>query len=237
MGDMNWHGHSGIFTYPFIVAVEKKIPLVIYGEHGFMDIGGMHSYGDYVEFTQRHRLEHLLRGYDWQDFLGHEKEDVILEKELLGFKFPKDSDIKDIGVRGIYLSNYVKWSGNNNAKIASKYGFKENEEEFERTYRKISNLDDMHENGIHDYMKYIKFGYGRATDHVCKDIREGIMTREEGIKIVRKMDEVKPKDLYRWLDYVDITEEEFDNVANSFRDPRVWSKNSTDDWVKNNIWE
>lgn len=236
MGDMNWHGHSGIFTYPFIVAVEKKIPLVIYGEHGFMDIGGMHSYNDYIEFTQIYRLEHLLRGYDWKDFMGHKGKDEILEKELLGFKFPKDKDIKDVGVRGIYISNYVKWSGNNNANIAKKYGFKENEEEFDRTYRKISNLDDMHENGIHDYMKYIKFGYGRATDHVIKDIRDGLMTREEGIEIVKKMDHIKSNDLKRWLDYVDMSEEEFDKIADTFRDKRVW-KLINNVWEKDNLWD
>ena len=237
MGDMNWHGHCGIFTYPFITAVEKKIPLVIYGEHGFMDLGGMHSYSDNVEFTQRYRLEHLLRGYDWQDFLGHEGKNSILEKELLGFKFPKDADIKNIGVRGLYIANYVKWSGNNNAKVAKQYGFKENEEEFERTYRRISNLDDMHENGIHDYMKYIKFGYGRATDHVIKDIREGVMTREEGIKIVKKMDAIKPKDLDRWLKYVGMTENEFDGIADDFRDKRVWVKDTQGNWMKDNIWD
>ena len=160
-----------------------------------------------------------------------------MEKELLGFKFPKDADVKDIGVRGIFISNYVEWSGNNNAKIAKQYGFKENEEEFERTYRKISNLDDMHENGIHDYMKYIKFGYGRATDHVTKDIREGIMTRDEGIEIIKKMDKIKPKDLYRWLKYVDMTEEEFDSIADSFRDKHVWEKDAQGNWVKDNIWD
>jgi len=229
MGDMNWHGHSGIFTYPFIVSVEKKIPIVVYGEHGFMDIGGMHSYSDYVEFTQRYRLEHCLRGYDWQDFIGHGGRDNIEEKELLGFKFPSDKRIKEIGVRGIFLSNYVEWSGNNNVEIAKKYGFKENDEDFDRTYRKTSNLDDMHENGIHDYMKFIKFGYGRATDHTIKDIRDNIMSREEAIEIVRKLDSVKPKDLYRWLEYVGMTEDEFDKIADTFRDKRVW-------WIENNRW-
>ncbi len=237
MGDMNWHGHSGMNTYPFIVAVEKKIPLVIYGEHGFMDIGGMHSYNDYVEFTQRYRLEHNLRGYDWNDFLGHHGRDEIKENELLGFKFPSDVDIKNIGIRGIYISNYIEWSGNHNADIAKQYGFKENEEEFERTYRKISNLDDMHENGIHDYMKFIKFGYGRATDHVCKDIRDGLISRKDGIEVIRKMDPIKPKDLYRWLDYVDMTESEFDEIADSFRDPRVWSKDVNRQWSKDNLWD
>lgn len=236
-GDMNWHCHSGIFTYPFIVAVEKKIPLVIYGGHGFMDLGGMHSYNDYVEFTQRFRVEHCLRGYDWQNFLGHEGRDSLLEKQLLCYKFPKDEDIKDVGVRGIYISNYVEWSGNNNARIAKEYGFKENDEPFERTYRRISNLDDMHENGIHDYMKYIKFGYGRATDHVIKDIREGIMTREDGIEIVKKMDPLKSKDLYRWLEYVDMNEEEFDRIADTFRNKGVWEQDENGVYQKDNLWD
>ena len=233
MGDMNWHGHSGIFTYPFIVAVEKSISLLFYGEHGFMDLGGMHSYSDYVEFTQRLRLEHSLRGYDWKDFTGHSA-DIIEPKELLGFQFPSDKDIRRIGVRGIFISNYVPWSGNHNVTIAKKYGFKENSEAFDRTYRKMSNLDDMHENGIHDYMKYIKFGYGRTTDHVTKDIRDGILTREEGIAWVEKMDHLKPSDLHRWLQYVEMSEEEFDSIADTFRDPRVWRiKNGK--WWKENI--
>jgi len=235
MGDMNWHGHSGIYTYPFIVAVEKKIPLVIYGEHGFMDIGGMHSYNDYVEFTQRYRLEHCLRGFDWEDFLDHSDRDKIKENELLGFKFPSDSSIKDIGVRGIFISNYIEWSGNNNATIAKQYGFKESAEGFDRTYRKISNLDDMHENGIHDYLKFIKFGYGRATDHASKDIRDGFISRIEGIRIVEGMDHIKPKDLFRWLSYVGMNEYEFDSICDSFRDPRVWHiKNGL--WWKDNVW-
>ena len=233
---MNWHAHSGIFTTRFIVAVKYNVPLVFYGEHGFMDLGGMHSYDDYVEFTQRYRLEHLQRGYDWTDMLG-DKDEPISKHELLNYMFPKDEDIRRVGVRGIFIANYVNWSGNDNAIIAKKYGWKESKEDFERTYRKVSNLDDMHENGIHDYLKYIKFGYGRATDHVCKDIREGIMTREEGINIIRKMDHIKSKDLYRWLKYVDMKEEEFDRIADTFRDPTVWEKDENGNWVKDNIWD
>lgn len=100
----------------------------------------------------------------------------------------------------------------------------------------ISNLDDMHENGIHDYLKFIKFGYGRATDHVCKDIRLGLMTREAGIEMVRKYDHVKPRrDLERWLKYVDMTEAEFDRVCDTFRDPNVW-RIENGQWVKENVW-
>jgi hypothetical protein len=121
--------------------------------------------------------------------------------------------------------------------MIDKYGFKPSPVAFDRTYRRMSNLDDMHENGIHDYLKYIKFGYGRATDHVSKDIRDGKMTREEGIEIVREMDHRKPSDLKRWLEYVDMTEEEFDRIADTFRDPRVWSRDEKGTWIKANIWD
>ena len=198
----------------------------------------MYSYNDYVEFTAKHRKEFALRGFDWDDFVGTPKksnvpiieDEFLSEKDLLWAQYPSDEKIIEVGVRGIYLSNYVDWDGNANAELMkNKFGWKESNYDFERTYRKISNLDDIHENGIHDYMKFIKFGYGRTTDHASKDIRSGIMSREEGIIEVLKRDHIKSKDLQRWLNYVNMTEEEFDFIADTFRDPRVWT-------IKNNKW-
>lgn len=232
MGDMNWHAHAGIFTYPIRVAVEKKIPLMIWGEHGFMDLGGMHSYNDMVEFTYRYRHEHALRGFEWYDIIKASKKynDEIFEKEIVQWKYPSDQAIDSVGVRGIFISNFFNWDANKHGPLMiEKYGFKESEMPFERTYRKMSNLDDMHENGIHDYMKWVKFGYGRATDHTTKDIRSGKMTRDKGINEILKRDHIKSVDLNRWLKYVDWTEEEFDFIADKYRDPGVW-------WIKNDHW-
>ena len=72
--------------------------------------------------------------------------------------------------------------------MIKRYGFKVSAKKFERTYRVGSNLDDIHENGIHDYLKYIKFGYGRCTDHASKDIRAGLINREKGLNLIREMD-------------------------------------------------
>lgn len=232
MGDMNWHAHAGIFTYPIRVAVEKNVPLMIWGEHGFMDLGGMHSYKDLVEFTYRYRHEHCMRGYEWYDIIEASKEydDEIIEKEMIQWKYPSDSEIERVGVRGIYISNFFKWDANEHGPLMiEKYGFKVPEEPFERTYRRMSNLDDMHENGIHDYMKWVKFGYGRATDHTSKDIRAGKLSREKAIEEVLKRDPIKSKDLSRWLDYTGWTEQKFDEVADTFRDSNVW-------WIKNGNW-
>jgi hypothetical protein len=125
----------------------------------------------------------------------------------------------------------VFWDANKHVElIIDKYGFELPKEPFDRTYRMMSNLDDMHENGAHDYLKFIKFGYGRCTDHVSKDIRAGLMTREEGIELIKRYDPVKPKDLYRWLSYVGMDEDRFDRIADTFRDPRVW-------WTEDGEWK
>ena len=218
---------------------------MLWGEHGFMDLGGMYSYNDFVEFTAKYRLEHGLRGYDWPDFtdegldrLGRpELKEGLTEKDLLWAKYPTDEEIDEIGVRGIYLSNFVNWDANTHSKLVMElYGWRPAQQPFERTYRVISNLDDMHENGIHDYLKFVKLGYGRGSDHACKDIRAGIMSREEGIEMVRKYDHVKPRrDLERWLEYVGMTEDEFDATCDTFRDPRVW-RIKDGRWHKDNIW-
>ena len=106
----------------------------------------------------------ILLMRDWRKNGRPDIKEGISEKELVWLKYPSDTEIDDVGVRGIYLSNYIKWSGSQNADLVeSKYGWKPFESEQERTYRKISNLDDIHENGIHDYMKFIKFGYDVTT--------------------------------------------------------------------------
>jgi imidazoleglycerol phosphate synthase cyclase subunit len=220
MGDMNWHGHVGIMTAPMKVAVQHRIPLVFYGEHGYLDLCGQFSMDDFPEVTYRDRLEHFARGYEWTYFVGRED---ITSQEMGIWKYPSDEEILSLDLRGIFLGNYVHWEANEHIKLVTeRYGFEISAEPFERTYRTMSNLDDMHENGAHDYLKYIKFGYGRATDHACKDIRAGLMTRERAIALVNHHDPIKPKDLKRWLNYVGMTEEEFDRIADTFRDPRVW---------------
>jgi len=235
MGDMNWHAHCGIETYPIQVAVKMKIPLIVWGETAW-DVSGMHSPDDYVEFSAKSRLEHSMRGFDWYDMI--DEEEGIEARDLLWARYPSDDEIEAVGVRGIYIGNFFKWDPNRHApKMREEYGFQMARQPFERTYRMFSNLDDMHENGIHDYLKYIKFGYGRASDHASKDIRTGYMTRDQGIEIVRQYDQVKPRrDLERWLKYVGMTEEEFDRIADTFRDPRVWRRDKSGQWVKDNIW-
>jgi N-acetyl sugar amidotransferase len=234
-GDMSWHFHCGVWTVPFQLAVKFNIPLVVYGEHGGMDLTGTYSFNDRPEFTLRDRNEIMLRGFSPSDFI--EETEGLTKKDLRWTEYPSDGDIKRVGVRGVFMGVYVYWDSNKHTKeISEKYGFKQNPEPFERTYRRASNVDDIHENGIKDYMKFVKFGYGRATDHASKDIRLGAMTRKEGIEMVRKYDGAFPhKSFEFFLHMTGMSEKEFWEIADTFRDLRVWwIKNG--EWWKDNVW-
>ena len=233
MGDMNWHAHVGIFTTAPRIAIDQNIPLIFWGEHGYADLCGQFSMSDFPEMNYRERTEHAGRGFDWPFFVGVEG---ITEQDMETWKYPTDEEIMRCGLRQIYLGHYIPWESNEHLKLVrDRYGFKVSNEPFERTYRVGSNLDDIHENGVHDYLKYIKFGYGRCTDHASKDIRSGDLTRAEGIKRATVMDKIKPKDLRRWLEYVEMTEAEFDRIADHFRDPRVWKWDDEAGWSKKDI--
>ncbi len=227
MGDMNWHAHAGINIIPVNMALKFKVNIFIWGEIAW-DVSGMFSHHDFVEFNKRNIVEHDMRGFTKDDFIGKEN---ITENDLSWCKLPSDEEFQENNLRGLYLGNFIPWDAYKQTElIKKKYNWIESKEKFERTYKKASNLDDMHENGIHDYLKWIKFGYGRCSDHASKDIRMGYINRSKGIEYVKKYDHVKPKkDLYRWLEYVNISEDEFDNIADKFRDKRVWS-------IINNRW-
>ena len=234
MGDMNYHNHIGICTVPMRVAVQHKIPIVIWGEHGYADLCGQYSMNDFVEWTYRNRLEHYCRGFEWNYMVGREG---LTAQDMIPYQYPSDQEIFDLDLRGIHLSNYVYWEANEHGKMVQElYDFEVADEPFDRTYRTMSNLDDMHENGVHDYMKFVKLGYGRCTDHASKDVRANLLSRGQAIDLVRKHDHVKPRDLARWLEYTGMSEEEFDAIADTFRDPRVW-RYEDGDWVKPNLWD
>jgi N-acetyl sugar amidotransferase len=238
MGDMNWQNHCGIMTAPIQLASRFKIPLIIWGEIAW-DISGMFEPDDYVEFSARVRHEHNNRGFEWYDFINDQSnncENLLNENDLIWAKYPIDIEIIQNNIRGIYIGNFFRWDPNQHAKMMQeKYKWKESQKPFQRTYRKISNLDDKYENGVHDLLKFIKFGYGRVSDHASKDIRDGYISREQGVELVKKYDHVVPDDLYEWLKYVEKTEDYFWEKADTFRDPRVWSI-VNNKWVKDNIW-
>jgi N-acetyl sugar amidotransferase len=235
MGDPCWHCHAGLTTFPVQIAVKYKIPLLIWGEQGFLDLGGMFSLEDKVEMTRKVRKEQELRGYDAEDLV--DEEEGITADDLRWAKYPSDAELESVGVRGVFMGNYIKWDSKPQTdKMIKDYGFET--AEFQRTYNTQWDVECWHDNGLHDWLKYLKFGYGRATDHANKDIRFGRMTREEGIEMVRKYDALRPDDLDMFLKFVDMTEEEFVACVDTMRSPIAWKKNEQGAWeMPDNVWD
>ena len=235
VGDLEWHYHAGIMTLPFKVAVEKNIPVIIWGEHGFAELTGIVSLKEFVEFTNWKRIEHDMRGVNPEDLIGHNE---ITEKDIDPYIFPTDEEILNTEVRGIYMSNYFDWDALKQVKkVIDVWGFNTVSYKRDRTFNLYAKLDD-HADEIHDYLKYLKFGYGRATDDATTEIRKGRLDRQSGIGLVKQYDTTTPRTLEGYLDFMQISKNDFYSIMEPQRDKIAWSKNSKGVWELNNpIWE
>ena len=229
VGDITWHYHAGIMTVPFQVSVRYKIPLIIWPEH-YGELTGVFSLDDMVEFTKWVRQEHDMRGIEPDDIVA-DPASGLTKRELFPYYYPTDEEIESVGVRGIFLTNYIYWDAKDQAELViDKYGFQPLTERRDRTFSLYSKTDD-HANEVHDYMKYLKFGYGRATDDASTEIRYGRMTREEGIEMVRQYDHVRPRSLDVYLDFLEMTEAEFEGSVERMRDPAIWERDAAGRWL------
>jgi N-acetyl sugar amidotransferase len=229
VGDLTWHYHAGIRTLPFQVAVKYRIPLIVWGEHGFAELTGLVTLEDMVEFTKWARQEHDMRGYEPYDLINEES--GITQRDIVPYIYPSDEQIEELEVKGIYISNFYYWDALGHAKKMQEwYDFAVHPGPRDRTFILHGKTDD-HANDVHDYLKYLKFGYGRATDDASMEIRHGRLTREEGIELVQRYDPVRPRTLDTYLQFLQITESEFNAWIEPMRDLDVWEKNSEGEWA------
>ena len=220
MGDPFWHEHAGIYTYPVQVAVEKKIPLIIWGEYGYMDLMGMYSFNDFIEMSSKNREEHGMRGYSPEEFIEGNEEGLKLV-DIQWAIYPKDDEIDNINIRGIYLGNYINWNPIKQTELMiDLYGFETDIKE--RTFNTYENVECYFNDCVHDYKKFFKFGYGRATDHASQLIRLGYITREEGLELVDHYDQLcEGHKLFEYLDWIGISREDWTKKMMEERDERA----------------
>src|SRR3989344_6188927 len=107
MGSMYWHCIAGQTVLPVQVAARFKIPLIIWGAHQGLDQVGMFSHIDEVEMTRKYRKDHDLMGYEAEDLIDETMD--VTEADLQPFLYPHDKEIEKVGVRGMYLNNYIRW--------------------------------------------------------------------------------------------------------------------------------
>jgi N-acetyl sugar amidotransferase len=228
MGSMYWHCLAGSTVFPVQVAVRFKIPLIIWGVHQGIDQVGMFSHLDEVEMTRKYRKEHDLMGFEAEALV--QNSDYITVDDMEQFIYPHDKELESVGVRGIYLNNYLRWDTKAQHEfVIEKYGYETYKQQ--RTFDTYNDVDSFHYSGIHDYIKFLKFGYGKVTDHACRELRLKRLTREDGIDLVKKYQDIYPSDLSLFLDWLQISKNNFWNNINAHRSPTIWEKMTNEKWT------
>jgi hypothetical protein len=165
-----------------------------------------------------------MRGVEATDLVTPDS--GITAADIQPYLYPSNDEIEAVGMRGIYLSNFIDWDAKRQAELViDRYQFAPIDRRRERTFSLYSKTDD-HANDVHDYMKYLKFGYGRATDDASTEIRHRRMTREEGQALVRAYDHVRPRTLDTYLDFLGMSEREFEECLAPMRDPDIWERHA-----------
>ena len=232
---------------PFIVgqriigpslAAKFGVELVMYGEN-------QAEYGNNVDdnyvptmdrkfFSINDPLDIVLGGKKIRDIL--QETDFTLN-DFEPYIPPSADYLESKNVEVHYLGYYLKWDPQECYYYATEHtGFQSNSERTEGTYSKYSSIDDRIDM-FHYYTTLVKFGIGRSTYDAAQEIRNNKITREEGSQLVKKFDEEFPKKYFKeFLEYISLTEEQFNETVDRFRSPHLWEK-IDDEWVlKRAVW-
>lgn len=234
VGDISWPEHVSIFTIPVRAAVQFNVPLIIWGENSQNEYGGPDAAAD-NNVLNRRWLEEFggLLGMRVSDLIGMEG---IEARHLIPYSYPSDEELARVGVTGLFLGHYLPWDGLSNALIAQAHGFITYHRTVEGSMVSYENLDN-HQTGIHDYFKFLKFGFGRATDLACLHVRRDRLTREDAQDIVRRLDGQFPweylgKPLEDILDPLGLSVDDFIHICDKFTNKKIFLRDADGHLVK-----
>jgi N-acetyl sugar amidotransferase len=227
-GSIYWHCIAGQTVFPVQIAVKFKIPLIIWGAHQGIDQVGMFSHLNEVEMTRKYRKEHDLMGFEAEDLIN--EFDGISYDDIYQYKYPDDIELERVGVRGIYLNNYIRWDTKlQHELMIKKYNYETSLQN--RTFDTYNDVDCYNYSDLHDYIKLIKFGYSKVIDHVCREIRFNRISRESGIELVKKYVFKKPQNLDLFLKWIGMTENGLNYILDQHRNKEIWIKDANWNWI------
>lgn len=221
----------GQVSYAFHIALRFDVPLVFFGENGEAEYSGDPRVYNLRGMPFEIWAEQYFKGITVDDLIqfGLEETHYFTRDDFddSDLNFYKPPDINEMRKRNIefhWFSYYRKWVPQENYYYSSEHtGFQANPEgRSEGTYSKYASLDDQMD-GFHFYMAFIKFGIGRATSDAAHEVRDEHITREEAISLVKRYDGEFPKRWFKeFLEYLQITQDQFWKVVDKFRQPHIW---------------
>lgn len=164
-------------SFPIHIAKERKIPLIIWGQHQAVEQVGKFSHYDKIQMSSWNRKEHDLFNVDIDTLIGNGAQ--VQERDLNYYKYPNIFQLEKSGIKGIYLSNYMKWDPLKQNHSILDCGFKpeRNQGSFDIYERAGSSVYYQ----FHDLLKFKRVGYRKIRDHLVREIRHGRVLKEEAI--------------------------------------------------------
>lgn len=227
-GDPDLLSHTMLHGYPLRIALVLQVPLVLLGENSAAEYGGDESIANLNAINRAWFIKYAANA--GQDARHVSKKYNISMQKLMMYDFPDELEDHPY-TKTIFSSFYFHWDSEEHLRIAKQYGFRELSEPREGTYRTYVGIDEKI-NRIHQYFKVLKFGYGRATDHACEDIRNGRMNRLQAKELVSKYDLQSLSDDYidDFCRFISIARERFLEIQEQYRNKVLWKRDSFGCW-------
>ena len=221
--------------YPMQMALKHNVALIMYGENGEVEYGGnmKNAFKPTRDWRADHK-EHYFSGLAPEDLTKY----GISSNDILPYMAPDNNKLEKLGLDIHFFGYYKKWVPQELYYHAVEHtGFKPRHARNEGTYSKYASFDDQID-GFHYYLSYIKFGIARSTADTAHEIRDGHITREEGVGLIKRFDGEFPHENFKiFLKYCGITEDHYFNVIDSWRSPHLWDKIDGEWILKHPIWK
>ncbi|WP_319245061.1 N-acetyl sugar amidotransferase [uncultured Propionivibrio sp.] len=227
-GSIYWPCIAGQTVFPVQTAVRYGIPLIVWGAHQGLEQVGMFSHEHEVEMTRRYRKDHDLMGCEADDLLCIF--DTLREEDVWQYRYPDDRSLHATGVTGIYLGNYVRWDPKaQHEEMMRRYGYRS--AACARTFDCYDHVDCYNYIDLHDQIKLYKHGYSKVTDHACREIRHGRLTRVQALALVRRYEQVPSRFSKLFMDWLGVTESSLQFLMDQHRNLRHWTSTEPGQWA------
>ena len=211
-GDILWYQHTGIFSYPMHVALKFQIPLIIWGEPS-AEYTSYYTYDELEEMDEEQFNTYVNLGITAEDMLGFIGDPKVTMRDLWPYSYPSKKDLDALGCRSTYLGNFTPWDARKHAEVITReLGWKGDVVEGVPPEYDYEKIEDMMQ-GVQDYLKFIKRGYGRMSHLASIDIRKGLMTREKAVELIQKWEGKRPGSLDMLLGWLEMSEDEFYKIV------------------------
>lgn len=228
LGSLYWPCLAGQTVFPVQTAVRYGVPLIIWGAHQGLEQVGMFSHEHEVEMTRRYRKDHDLMGKEADDLLSIF--DTLKEDDIWQYRYPEDADLQRVGVRGIYLGNFVRWDPKaQHEKMMASHGYRTTA--FDRTFDCYDHGDCYNYMGLHDQLKLYKHGYSKVTDHASREIRHGRLTRAQGLALARDREMRAAPNAEKFCEWLGVDRRGLQFMLDQHRNPALWEQTRPGEWV------